>query len=106
MIDDTEGTFSFCADLVTSEHTEIFPLALLTTCSPGNWVSVNSLCTKLGLNAGVCSNLVFSTWLPDPLMSSDYVVIVFYDSHSVSTFSAHYNRTRLFGTPPTKEAQR
>jgi hypothetical protein len=81
-------------------------MALLTRCSPGDWVSVNALCTKLGLNAGVCSDLVFSTWLPPPLMSFDYVVIAFYDSHSVSTFSAHYNRTRLFGTPLTKEARR
>jgi hypothetical protein len=103
MLDDTEDALSACAELITSEHTETFPLTLLTHCSPGEWVPVTVLCKKLGVNTGVCSDRVFSTWLPDPLMSSDYAVILFYDAQNVTTFSALYNRARLLGAAPTKK---
>lgn len=97
MTEDSEDTLNSCAELVTAEGTEDFLTALFTRYSPGEWVPVKFLCDKIGVNTGVFSDGVFSTWLPDPQMSFDYAVILFYDAQNVTTFSALYNRARLLG---------
>ncbi|MES2790911.1 MAG: hypothetical protein V4719_14970 [Planctomycetota bacterium] len=96
MNEDTDFHISNCADLVTLEDLESFPLALLTDVASGQWIAVEKLCTRLGIRLEKPSRPEYVvSWLDEPFGDDNYVVIIFYDSLNVESFTALYNRRRL-----------
>ncbi len=98
MQDDEIALFNTCTDLVSLRKTEAFPLHLLQSKRPGEWICVREFCQQLGMAPGDLRPEVFATWLPDPLAHDAYTVIVFYDDESRWSMAAHYNRARLLGS--------
>ena len=94
---------NFCADLVSLQKTEAFPLYLFQSKLPGEWGSIHDLCLQLGVPSGDLEPSVFATWLPDPMGNSDFAEILFYDSESMWSMVAHYNRTRLLAGVTTSQ---
>ncbi len=94
---------NICADLVSLQKTEAFPLYLFQSKQPGEWVSIHDLCLQLGMPLRDLGPSVFATWLPDPMGNSEYAEILFYDSDSMWSMVAHYNRTRLLAGATTSQ---
>src|SRR5205807_526015 len=89
-------------DLVTLRKTEAFPLHLLASKRPEEWIRVRELCLQIGVAPGDLRPNVFATWLTDPLGDATYTVIMFYDDESKWSMAAHYNRARLLGASPNQ----
>lgn len=108
MEDDDIILCNACTDLVALKKTEAFPLRLLETRRPGEWISVREFCQQIGVAAGNVTPDLFASWLPDPKGHEGYAVILFYDDESKWSMTAHYNRARLVGhaarTPSTDAA--
>src|SRR5438309_6891628 len=100
MQDDETNLINACTDLVSLKKCEAFPLHLLGSKRPGEWVGVGEFCQQVGVVPGNVKPQLFATWLPDPLAQDGYVVVLFYDDESKWSMAAHYNRLRLFGTAP------
>jgi hypothetical protein len=106
MHDDEITLSNTCTDLVSLRKAEAFPMHLLGSRRPGEWLCVRDVCLKIGVNPGDLSPDVFATWLPDPLAQEAYVVIMFYDDETKWSMAAHYHRGRLLdGTSPKKTVQ-
>jgi len=103
MTDDGINLFNACTDLVSLRKAEAFPLELLGTKRPAEWVAVREFCLQIGVNHGELKADVFATWLPDPLAQDAYVVIVFYDDETKWSMAAHYNRGRLLDVTSSKQ---
>lgn len=86
---------NFCADLVSLRECEPFVLHLLTNTRAGEWVRVEEVCATLGLAADGADPDLFAARLADPMGDEGYSLIVFYDSESLWTMAARYNRQRL-----------
>src|SRR5437764_10911164 len=97
MADDEITLFNTCTDLVSLKKAEAFPLHLLQSKRPGDWVCVREVCQRIGVTPGDLRPEVFATWLPDPMAHDGYGVILFYDDESKWSMAAHYNRARLLG---------
>ena len=97
MQEDEITLFNACTDLVSLRKHEAFPLHLLGTKQPGEWIGVREFCLRIGVAPGVLSPDLFATWLPDPMAHDGYAVILFYDDESKWSMAAHYNRLRLVG---------
>ena len=95
MPEDEIALFNMCTDLVTLKKKEIFPLRLLLSKRPGEWVGVRDFCQQIGVAPAEMSPGLFVTWLPDPLAHEGYAVIMFYDDESKWSLAAHYNQERL-----------
>src|SRR5437879_6345449 len=102
MQDDEIILFNTCTNLVTLRKTESFPLHLLQSKGPGEWIGVRDFCLQVGVGPGEARPGLFVTWLPDPQAQEGYVVIIFYDDESKWSMAAHYNRARLFGGAPNQ----
>ncbi len=97
MPDDEITLFNTCTDLVSLRKTEAFPLHLLGSKRPGEWICVREFCLQIGVAPGDLRPELFATWLPDPMAHDAYVVIMFYDDEWKWSMAAHYNRGRLLG---------
>jgi hypothetical protein len=97
MQDDEITLCNICTDLVGLRKMEAFPLRLLETKQPGEWIAVREFCMQIGLAAGDPKPELFATWLPDPLAHDAFAVIMFYDDESKWSMAAHYNRARVLG---------
>src|SRR5947209_4085668 len=86
---------NFCADLVSLQRWEAFPVHLLIGKRPGEWVRVRELCLQAKPDVGGPELDPFAAWLPDPTGDEGYAVIIFYDEDSMWTTAARYNRRRL-----------
>jgi len=106
MQDDETTLINTCTDLVSLRKAEAFPLHLLQSKRPGDWVCVREMCLRLGVPPGDLRPEVFATWLPDPMAHAEYAVILFYDDESKWSMAAHYNRARLLGGGPPNQALR
>ncbi len=95
MADDEIALCNICTDLVSLKKAEAFPLHLLQSKRPGDWVRVREVCQRLGLPSDDLTPELFATWLPDPIAHDGYAVILFYDDESKWSMAAHYNRARL-----------
>jgi hypothetical protein len=95
MEDDEIVLCNICTDLVGLKKMEAFPLRLLESKRPGEWVCVREFCQQIGMVASKLKPELFATWLPDPLAQDAYAVIMFYDDESKWSMAAHYNRARL-----------
>jgi hypothetical protein len=84
-----------CTDLVSLKSLEVFPLKLLTTRAAGAWENVRELCQDVGVNPTILPPSFFVSWLPDPVCTDHYAVILFYDDETKWSTVAHYNRGRL-----------
>src|SRR5438874_10922 len=100
MSDEEITLFNTCTDLVSLRKTEAFPLHLLKTKRPGEWIGAREFCLQIGVDAGDLKPEVFATWLPDPLGHNGYAVILFYEDESKWSMTAQYNRARLLGDAP------
>lgn len=100
MQDDEITLFNTCTDLVSLKRMEAFPLHLLGSKRPGEWIGVRAFCLQIGVAPGDLRPDLFATWLPDPLAQDAYAVILFYDDESKWSMAAHYNRGRLLGGGP------
>ncbi len=105
MQDDEITLFNACTDLVSLKINEAFPLHLLTTMRPGEWVQVREFCQQIGVSTGNLNPGLFAAWLPDPMANAAYVVILFYDDESKWSMAAHYNRGRLFNSASSQSLQ-
>src|SRR5580704_17833444 len=106
MQDDEIALYNICTDLVSLRKTEGFPLHLLKSKQPGEWVCVRSFCLQIGVAPGDLGPEFFATWLPDPMAHDAYAVILFYDDESKWSMAAHYHRARLLGGgSPTQALQ-
>jgi hypothetical protein len=56
---------------------------------------VEEVCATLGLTADGVGPDLFAAWLADPLGDEGYSLIVFYDTESLWSTAARYNRQRL-----------
>jgi hypothetical protein len=97
MQEDEITLFNSCTDLVSLRRCEAFPMRLLDGKRPGEWIRVREFCGQVGVAVGDLQPELFATWLPDPMGSTAYVVILFYDDESKWSMAAHYNRRRLLG---------
>src|SRR6266852_2730324 len=97
MQDDEITLFNTCTDLVSLRKQEAFPLHLLESKRPGEWICVRDFCGQIGVAPGDLRPELFATWLPDPLAHDAYVVILFYDDELKWSMAAHYHRARLLG---------
>src|SRR5205807_1491537 len=95
---------NFCADLLSMERLEAFPMQLLGG-PRGDWIAVRELCARLGIDANTIDGNLFATWLADPSGNDDYVTIIFYDADAEWTMAATYNRRRLLGTATIGRAE-
>ncbi len=86
---------NLCADLLSLQRCEAFPLHLLIGKRTGEWVRVRDLCIQIGLDAEDVPADIVTAWLPDPSGDEGYAVIVFYDAESLWSMAASYNRQRL-----------
>jgi hypothetical protein len=98
MEDDEITLCNTCTDLVGLKKMEAFPLRLLESKPPGEWICVREFSLQIGVVADNLKPELFATWLPDPLANGAYAVIMFYDDESKWSMAAHYNRARLLGT--------
>src|ERR1700733_7492717 len=98
MQDDEIALCNACTNLVSLRKTEAFPLHLLGSKRPGEWVRVDDFCLQIGVSPGELRPELFATWLPDPKAHEAYVVVMFYDDESKWSMAAHYNRERLLGS--------
>jgi len=105
MLDDEVILFNTCTDLVSLKKTEAFPLHLLATKRPGEWITVRECCQEIGVPVGDLSPTLFATWLLDPMANEAYAVIFFYDDETKWTMAAHYNRDRLLAGATHGQAQ-
>jgi hypothetical protein len=94
MHDDEITLFNTCTNLVTLRKAEAFPMHLLGSRRPGEWLCVREVCLQIGVAPGDLRPDVFATWLPDPLAQEAYVVIMFYDDETKWSMAAHYARAR------------
>jgi hypothetical protein len=97
MEEDEITLFNSCTDLVSLKKCEAFPLRLLDGKRPGEWIRVREFCLQVGVAAGEFNPELFAAWLADPMGSTAYVVILFYDDESKWSMTAQYNRRRLLG---------
>lgn len=97
MPDEEVALVNTCTDLVSLQKLEPFPLHLLGSKRPGEWIGVRECCLQLGVAPGDLRLDLFATWLPDPKGNDAYVVILFYEDESKWSMAAHYNRRRLLG---------
>jgi hypothetical protein len=104
MPDEEITLFNACTDLVSLKKWEAFPLHLLGSKRPGEWVGVRDSCLQVGVPPGDVEPQLFATWLPDPRAQPGYAVILFYDDESKWSMAAHYNRLRLLGDRPPNQA--
>lgn len=106
MQDDEVALFNACTDLVSLRKNEAFPLRLLGSKRPGEWICVREFCLQISIAPGNLRPECFATWLPDPMAHEAYVVIMFYDDESKWSMAAHYNRGRLLdGVSPSQALQ-
>jgi hypothetical protein len=95
MEDEELDLLDTCLDLVCLKKHEAFPLGLLSSKGAAEWVSVRTLCQKVGVDAGDLTPSLFATWLSDPAENQGVVVILFYDDDSKGTAAAHFNKQLL-----------
>src|SRR5262249_41962596 len=84
-----------CTDLVTLRRHEAFPLHVLGSKPPGEWVGVRDACHQVGIDLGELKPDLFVTWLAAPVGNPEYALLFFYDEESKWTMAAQYNRQRL-----------
>jgi len=97
MQDDEILLVNNCTGLVSLKKKEAFPLHLLQSKRPGEWICVRDFCLQIGVAPGDLRPEVFATWLADPMAHDAYAVILFYDDESKWSMAAHYHRARLLG---------
>jgi hypothetical protein len=105
MQDDDITLFNACTDLVSLNKCEAFPLHLLGSKRPGEWIGVRECCLEIGVAAGELRPELVATWLPDPMAHDGYAVVIFYDAESKWSLVAHYNRARLLGGSAPNQVQ-
>lgn len=103
MQDDEVSLYNGCTDLVSLKKSEAFPLQLLGTKRPGEWIGVREFCMQIGVATGNCGSELFVTWLPDPMANDAYALIMFYDDESKWSMAAQYNRARLFNNATSNQ---
>lgn len=104
MPDDEIILCNICTDLVGLRKMEIFPLRLLQTKRPGEWVGVREFCLQIGVGGGDVKPDLCAAWLPDPHGADAYAIILFYDDETKWSMAAHYHRARLFDNALSNQA--
>jgi hypothetical protein len=103
MEDDEIILCNICTDLVGLRKMEMFPLRLLQSKRPGEWVGVREFCLQIGVGGDVKPDL-FAAWLPDPHGADAYAVILFYDDETKWSMAAHYHRARILNCALSNQA--